>query len=175
MNHYEEILKICKDIRQSTMTLDKIYASDMFRHFIELLGEKDFNEIFDVYFVNRKEEFNDCFYDFHKSMRQTDFYDIGEGHLDMLFWNFIQISEISYEILLKHYDKYKKIEEYKANIGKKVTKCSVGEQEENGKKFKSGNTINTVKGIIMHEFIDEPAYIFEEDDSYVECRRCKVI
>jgi hypothetical protein len=73
------------------------------------------------------------------------------------------------------YDRCKIIEEYKSNIGKAVAKCSIGEQKENGKKFKSGNTVNTIKGVIMHEFIDEPAYIFEEDDSYVECRRCKIV
>ena len=37
-------------------------------------------------------------------MRQTDFYDFeiedhGTGHIDMLFWNFIQISEIPCEVL----------------------------------------------------------------------------
>lgn len=41
-----------------------------------------------------------------------------------------------------------------------------------GKKFKSGNNINTVKDIINHPTLNIPAFTFEEDDSYVECRRC---
>jgi len=45
----------------------------------------------------------------------------------------------------------------------------------NKKKFKSGLYQNTVKGIINHPILDIPAYTFEEDDSFVECRRCKPI
>lgn len=52
------------------------------------------------------------------------------------------------------------------NIGDKVIKSK------SDKPFKSGNKINTVKGIINHPELNIPAYIFEEDDSYVECRRC---
>ena len=36
------------------------------------------------------------FENFHKSMRQTDFFDINgkaEGHLDMIFWNYIHESK----------------------------------------------------------------------------------
>lgn len=55
------------------------------------------------------------------------------------------------------------------NIGKKVTKKS-------GKPFKSGEKINTIKGITQHPVLkDEMAYTFEEDDSYVEIRRCETI
>jgi len=41
-----------------------------------------------------------------------------------------------------------------------------------GKPFKSGNIFNTVKGVIIHPELNIPAYTFEEDDSYVECRKC---
>ncbi|MCK9542104.1 MAG: hypothetical protein M0R03_08750 [Novosphingobium sp.] len=58
---------------------------------------------------------------------------------------------------------------YKSLIGKKVTKFKVKREP---KPFKSGKKINTVKGIINHPQLDIPAFIFEEDDSYVECRRC---
>lgn len=43
------------------------------------------------------------------------------------------------------------------------------------KPFKSGLKENTVKGIIAHPILNIPAFIFEEDDSYVECRRCKLV
>jgi len=61
-------------------------------------------------------------------------------------------------------------------IGKKVAKSrsKKGVEIFNRKKFKSGNYINTVKGVIDHPKLHIPAYTFEEDESYVECRRCQV-
>ena len=56
---------------------------------------------------------------------------------------------------------------YEDNIGKQVYK------HKSGKPFKSGLKVNTVNGVIIHPILDIPAYTFEEDDSYVECRRCK--
>jgi hypothetical protein len=61
---------------------------------------------------------------------------------------------------------------YKANIGRRVTKGSISTGDANNKKFKSGLLINTVKDVIDHPVLHIPAYTFEEDDSYVECRRC---
>lgn len=65
--------------------------------------------------------------------------------------------------------------DYEKNIGKRVCKGSISKQEPNNKPFKSGLKINTIKGIINHPTLNIPAYTFEEDDSYVECRRCIVI
>jgi hypothetical protein len=175
MNHSNEIVKMCEEASKTTVNNEKPYELSMVKHFIELIGEENFNCKFENYFIYKDEDFDSCFYDFHKSMRQTDFYEIGEGHLDMLFWNFIQISDTTYEVLKKYYNKYKMLEQYLQNIGKKVMKCSIGEQEKNHKPFKSGFQTNTIKDVVMHEFIDEPAYVFNEDDSYVECRRCKII
>jgi len=59
------------------------------------------------------------------------------------------------------------------NIGKKVKKVSKKNKEP--KPFKSGNKINTIKGIINHPILNIPAYTFEEDDSYVEVRRCEIL
>lgn len=59
--------------------------------------------------------------------------------------------------------------DYTQNIGKRVYKPL------SGKKFKSGLHVNTVKGVINHPILDIPAYTFEEDDSYVECRRCQEV
>jgi len=43
------------------------------------------------------------------------------------------------------------------------------------KPFKSGLKVNTVRGVIDHPILLIPAFVFMEDDSYVECRRCGVI
>jgi hypothetical protein len=69
----------------------------------------------------------------------------------------------------------KKIFNFINNIGKKVMKCSITDNKLNNKAFKSGLLINTIKDIIIHPTLKIPAYIFGEDDSYVECRRCKII
>ena len=58
--------------------------------------------------------------------------------------------------------------DYSGYIGKKVHK------PKSDRPFKSGFKINTVKGVIEHPILGIPAYTFEEDDSYVECRRCAV-
>lgn len=81
----------------------------MFDHFIKLMGEKGFNDhVLGIisWLGGGKGSFGNFFFSFHKSMRQTDFYELnsdmkGEetGHIDMLFWDFIQISEIPYEVL----------------------------------------------------------------------------
>jgi len=64
---------------------------------------------------------------------------------------------------------------YEKNIGKWVSKCSITRKKTNNKKFKSGLVVNTIKGVITHPILNIPAYTFEEDESYVECRRCIVI
>ena len=58
---------------------------------------------------------------------------------------------------------------YNANIGRRVNKSK------SDKPFKSGLKINTVKDVIDHPVLNIPAYTFEEDDSYVECRRCFLV
>lgn len=65
---------------------------------------------------------------------------------------------------------------YEAWIGEKVIKVnrSKGKEIINRKPFKSGQLINTVKGVIDHPILGIPAYTFEEDESYVECRRCQL-
>lgn len=68
----------------------------------------------------------------------------------------------------------KSIEDYIANVGKRVIKTTMRNSGE-PKPFKSGNRINTVIGVIYHPKLHIPAYLFIEDDSYVECRRCVVI
>lgn len=59
------------------------------------------------------------------------------------------------------------MENYENNIGKRCKKEK--------KPFKSGLLINTIKGVINHPHLNIPAYTFEEDDSYVECRRCNIV
>jgi len=92
MNYYEEIIKHIRIFTRNSS--DKESSEyEILRHLIEIIGEKKFNQSFQYWFVTDN-EFHVCFYDYHKSMRQTDFFDIGEGHLDMIFWNFIHISDI---------------------------------------------------------------------------------
>ena len=43
------------------------------------------------------------------------------------------------------------------------------------KPFKSGLKMNIVKGIIDHPILHIPAFTFQDDDSYVECRRCQLM
>ena len=63
------------------------------------------------------------------------------------------------------------LEEFNGMIGKSVGKVNV-KSKLNCKPFKSGLLNNTVKDVIVHPILNIPAYTFEEDDSYVECRRC---
>lgn len=63
------------------------------------------------------------------------------------------------------------VDVFKSNIGKRVQKTTLKEGV-SPRPFKSGFKINTVKDVIIHPVLNIPAYIFEEDDSYVECRRC---
>lgn len=66
---------------------------------------------------------------------------------------------------------------YESWIGAKVSKAIITKPNSNRtmNPFKSGLKINTVKGIVNHPILNIPAFTFEEDDSYVECRRCKLI
>lgn len=43
------------------------------------------------------------------------------------------------------------------------------------KPFKSGEKVNTVAGLVTHPVLNIPAFTFEEDESYVECRRCILV
>lgn len=52
-------------------------------------------------------------------------------------------------------------------IGRRVAKKQ--------KPFKSGNKENTIKGIVNPPTLNVPCFTFEEDESYVECSRCKIV
>ena len=67
------------------------------------------------------------------------------------------------------------MENYEENIGKRVEKSGFKKEGKRVRPFKSGFKINTVKGVINHPILNIPAYIFEEDDSYVRCEQCKII
>jgi hypothetical protein len=65
---------------------------------------------------------------------------------------------------------------YEGYVGRKCTKKSInGDIRYNPKPFKSGAKTNTIKGIINHPHLNVPAYVFYEDDSYVECRRVEIL
>ena len=87
---------------------------------------------------------------------------------DFEFYNSIEDSPIVYspEIapLIPYYN----------DIGKKGTKTAM-RQGKQAKPFKSGLQVNTIKGVIFHPLLNIPCYTFEEDDSYVECRRVTIL
>jgi hypothetical protein len=58
------------------------------------------------------------------------------------------------------------VEHLQKLIGKRVVKFP------SNKPFKSGLKTNTVKGIITHKETGLPAFLFKEDDSYVEVQKC---
>jgi len=106
MNYHKLILEGLEEWIDIISNHKKRATVAMLRHFIILMGEKHFNNAFEYYFVGDM-EFDDGWYGFHKSMRQVDFYDIGEGSLDMLFWNFIHMTDLPYEILKVFTEKIK--------------------------------------------------------------------
>lgn len=182
MNYYKEILKLIEVFSKNT-SIQKNAEYALLTHLIMLYGESDFNSTFKVSFIDTEGEFGAKFHDFHKMMRQVDFYNIsdfeGNGHLDMIFWNFIHISNVT-ETIFKAFLEFVsdwdyEHPDYESLIGKRVTKRPIGEKNLKGynpNPFKSGFKVNTVKSIINHPILNVPAFTFEEDDSFVECRRC---
>jgi len=73
-----------------------------------------------------------------------------------------------------HFFETAQLEDFRPNIGKKCHKTSrpVTSQPKN---FKSGSKINTIKDVVIHPILWEPAYTFEEDDSYVACRTIEIV
>lgn len=57
---------------------------------------------------------------------------------------------------------------YEQYIGRKCMKKSL-------RPFKSTAKTNTIKGVVNHPHLNIPAYIFCEDESYVECRRVEIL
>jgi hypothetical protein len=57
--------------------------------------------------------------------------------------------------------------DYEQYIGKTCTKKSIM----NNTNYK----VNTIKSVINHPHLNIPAFIFNEDDSYVECRRVNIL
>ena len=68
----------------------------------------------------------------------------------------------------------KTVADYEVNIGKRVCKTTMKNSGE-PKPFRSGHRTNTVIGVIEHPKLKVPAYVFAEDDTYVECRRCVLV
>ena len=75
------------------------------------------------------------------------------------------------------------LDEFRSFIGKKVRKIAdrtrsgkrrVDDGRHSSKPFKSGLKANTVKDVVEHPILGIPAFTFVEDDSCVECRRCRL-
>ena len=110
MNYYELILEGLREWSGIIVDRQRQAKVDMLSRFIALMGEDHFNNNFEYYFMDEDNDFpdfDDGWYGFHKSMRQVDFYDIGEGHLDMLFWNFFHSTDIPYDVFKVFTEKIK--------------------------------------------------------------------
>lgn len=53
--------------------------------------------------------------------------------------------------------------------------CKTTKSNKNPKPFKSGLRVNTVKGMTTNPHTGKMAYTFYEDDSIVNCDKCKII
>ena len=108
MNYYEHIIGGLQVWSGMISNEKKSATIHMLRHFIELMGEDEFNQVFEDQFINQ-DDFDNSWIDFHKSMRQHDFFDMGEGsgHIDMLFWQFIYVSNIPYQVFKTFTEKIK--------------------------------------------------------------------
>lgn len=65
------------------------------------------------------------------------------------------------------------IKQWHNMIGMKVSKTRKPNSEP--KPFKSGLKVNTVKGIVQHNHTPNLAFVFDEDESQVECWRCNSV
>ena len=60
------------------------------------------------------------------------------------------------------------VAKYTSWLGRQVVKYS-------GSSFKSGEKINTVSGFRSHPVTENFCFLFVEDETFVECRRCRVV
>jgi hypothetical protein len=64
--------------------------------------------------------------------------------------------------------------EWEKMIGQQVWKNPKTTSKFEPKPFKSGNKINTVRGTIRHPITQQLSFLFEEDNTFVECSRCSI-
>jgi len=100
--------------------------------------------------------------------------EIEEGHYSRLCPDIWYPPKITGFLLEDRQGVWLPIAFYECLIGEQVKKVNIKKRKSNKKKFKSGKICNTVKGVIDHPVLGIPAFVFEEDESYVECRRCEL-
>ena len=107
MNYHKHILEGLREWSRIIVQRDREAKVDMLYHFITLMGEEHFNRAFEERFMGDL-EFDEGYFEFHKSMRQVDFFDVTDnGHVDMLFWNFLHVTEIPYKVFKVFTEKMK--------------------------------------------------------------------
>ncbi len=108
MNYHKHILEGLREWSGIIVQRERQAKVDMLFRFIALMGEEVFNRRFEERFMGDL-EFDDGYFEFHKSMRNLDFYDMGEGsgHIDMLFWNFLHATDIPYKVFKVFTEKIK--------------------------------------------------------------------
>lgn len=63
---------------------------------------------------------------------------------------------------------------WQSMIGQRVWKNPRTDSKFEPKPFKSGFKVNTVKGVVQHDHTPHLAFVFNEDESQVECWRCSI-
>ena len=107
MNYHKHILEGLREWSGIIVQRERQAKIDMLFRFIALMGEEHFNRAFEERFMTDL-EFDDGYFEFHKSMRQVDFFDVtDDGHVDMLFWNFLHATDIPYKALKVFTEKIK--------------------------------------------------------------------
>ncbi len=84
-----------QDYYKDVLEYVKSYESDayaVFRSLIKILNPRLFNEWVQTWIMESNEEdFDECFYNAHKALRQTDVFQTPE--IDVLLWNYCQVSD----------------------------------------------------------------------------------
>lgn len=106
-NYHQHILEGLREWAGIIVQRERQAKVDMLWRFIALMGEDHFNRAFEERFMGDL-EFDDGWFEFHKSIRQVDFFDvIDNGHVDMLFWNFLHATDIPYKVFKVFTEKIK--------------------------------------------------------------------
>lgn len=114
INYHENFLNLTRELAKGEGVGVKLTSEfEIFIRFIIIMGEEHFNRNIEWFVEDENgslynHNFDDWYYSFHKSMRQVDFFDfetegIG-GHLDMIFWNFLHISEVPYKVFKRFFE-----------------------------------------------------------------------
>lgn len=109
-NPHKDIIRGLSNLERLQKDTKSAAPYAIFSHLLKLWGETYFNAYWENNFIARvisidtiETIFDEEFYRLHKTIRQVDFFPIGEGSLDMIFWEFIQMDDTPYNVLKEYY------------------------------------------------------------------------